>query len=240
MSEFRITEAGLRLFRKRLLSWWLALSIIGMALVALAYFADKAGGDTSTKGLWFNLAVAVLLIGIAYFKYAKPMLDSWMTYRLRIGSGSLMVEKRGVHAQELTSFEVRHIRRTREGGYLVVPFKAADSIAIPSRMEDREQLESELAAFAPILDPPIGRRWIDREHSGLLGMVASLAFIGLFLASSRLLLLSCCAIVVISLAQPLFISSEQHGSLRMRSIGILLLLITAAVILTLWRLISLS
>jgi len=183
MQEFRISEAGFKKLKRRML----LLSIIPLVIVVTIFsLTNMLGGKHDTDNSWlYALPIIAILFGISSYRSSKKQKKFLETYKVTISDNEITREQMNTRPLTISFMEIKEIIKSAKGHFTIKGAGSRDIIYIASWIEKPEELEQRLQALAPIQarakDPwRVKYRW-----AIMIPVVASM--LGLFISDNRII-----------------------------------------------------
>jgi uncharacterized membrane protein len=148
MKQFRIGEEGYRKLKKR----WLYFAIPFMTVVVLvSYLSNLFGSKTQTDDSWLYFApIFPIIYGIIMYRALKRQQKFIRSFVVTISNNEIMREQMNTPPLTISFMEIKEIAKYKKGSFRVKGAGRTDIIAIPTWIENRDELEKELEMLAPI------------------------------------------------------------------------------------------
>ena len=148
MQQFKISEAGYKIFRKRWITIILPASIAGVLIFYIFNILLAHGGDITT---WL-IAIPLVGIYIAFniHRTLKRQKKVLLSYSVTISEDGITREQINLPPLSISFMEIKEIIKTKKGGFIIKGLHRTDVIHIPYLIDDPATLEEHLQALAPV------------------------------------------------------------------------------------------
>jgi len=183
MQEFRISEAGFKKLKRRML----LLTIIPFVIVVTIFsLTNILGSKHDTDNTWlYVLPIFPIMLGISSYRSIKKQKKFLETYKVTISDNEVTREQMNTPPLTISFMEIREIIKSEKGHFTIKGAGSRDIIYVANWIENPEELEQRLQALAPIQarskDP-----WHLKYRWAIIipGMAAAL---GLFISDNKII-----------------------------------------------------
>jgi hypothetical protein len=183
MSEFRISEAQYRKFRRMFLLISIPISVLIVA--GMVFLEPIRTTGISIPVLYFNLAYLLFLVALfAFLIYwiLRRLHLTMMSYTLTISESGVTFDQWYAKPLSISLTDIKEIIKKRSGGFLVRG--KTEIIGVPRWVDDKSKVEEQLRALAPITTNP---KFVRRSGLQALGLIVALVlFICLEVSTNKI------------------------------------------------------
>ena len=148
MQQFKISEAGIKKFRKRLLIMVVPLAVVVAGLIIITNISRAKNTDVNT--LPFVLPFVAALLGFSFYRSFRKQKKFLLSYSVTISEEGITREQMDTPPLSISFMEIREIIKTEKGGFMIKGIDRTDVIHIPYLIDNADVLEQRLQALAPI------------------------------------------------------------------------------------------
>ena len=148
MQQFKISEAGIKKFRKRWLIMVVPLLAVVLALVVIINISRTKNTDVNT--LPIVLPFVAVLLGFSFYRSFRKQKKFLLSYSVTISDDGVTREQMNTPPLSISFMEIREIIKTQKGGFMIKGIDRTDVIYIPYFIDNAEALEQRLQALAPV------------------------------------------------------------------------------------------
>jgi hypothetical protein len=183
MQEFRISEAGFKKLKRRML----LLSIIPLVIVVTIFsLTNMLGGRHDTDNTWlYVLPLFPIMLGISSYRSIKKQKKFLETYKVTISDNEITREQLNTPPLTISFMEIKEIIKSEKGHFTIKGAGSRDIIYVANWIEKPEELQQQLQALAPIQARTKDPWHVKYKWAIVIPMMASM--LGLFFSNNKII-----------------------------------------------------
>ena len=176
MRQFRIKENGFKEIKKQTLTRTVPISLVAV-IVGLVAFEYSYNGTSNLNVYPYVIPIIIGALAFGLNKGLKRQKEIYDTYTLNIDDASITREQANTPSIRLLFSDIKKITKSNQGGLVIKGDGLANSILIPSQINDLVNLETTLkekCTCGIINSKPLIQRLMIPLVIAVLGLMATL------------------------------------------------------------------